>query len=49
MVLKVRVFIDGVVAASNIQVSTGNSMTVVVPPYSEDLMAEGVGRIAVQL
>lgn len=47
---KIRVFIDGVeVAASNIQVSTtGNSMTVVVPPYSGDLMAEkGVGRIAV--
>ena len=39
---KIRVFIDGVeVAASNIQVSTtGNSMTVVVPPYSGDLMAE---------
>ncbi|NLM48003.1 MAG: cell surface receptor IPT/TIG domain-containing protein [Epulopiscium sp.] len=47
---KVRVFINGVeVAPANIQVSTtSDSITVVVPPYSGDLMAEkGVGRLSV--
>lgn len=47
---KIRVFINGVeVESSNIQVSTtGNSMTVVVPPYDGDLMSDkGVGRWSV--